>query len=131
MGNPAARFVKVNDGDRIIAYAKWNVPVRPDEPPAASRSSSSSSDPNVLPSWPDDADKALCDRFFGELVNKRKEVMQERPHYCRSCIFPVASTRKPRLTSQLPRLGDAGYTPGAPGPRRSRSVDPLGPGPGR
>lgn len=87
MGNPATRFIKVQDGDRIVAYAKWNVPVRADELAAASRSSSSSSDPRVLPSWPDDADKALCDRFFGGLLEKRKEVMRDRPHYCRSCIF--------------------------------------------
>ena len=94
MGDPSARFIKVSDGDKIIAYAKWIVPAGPDERPTASRSSSNSSDPNALPAWPDDASKGLCDSFFGELVKKRKEVMGERPHYCRSCFLRLAPTRK-------------------------------------
>lgn len=99
MGDPATRFIKVNDGDRIVAYAKWNVPVRADEPGAASRSSSSSSNPDALPLWPDDANKALCDRFFSELRDKRKEVMRDRPHYCRSCI--VHNCLSPRRNGWL------------------------------
>ncbi|KAI4128074.1 MAG: hypothetical protein LQ347_004332 [Umbilicaria vellea] len=105
MGDPATRFIKVNDGDRIVAYAKWNVPVRADEPGAASRSSSSSSNPDALPLWPDDANKALCDRFFSELRDKRKEVMRDRPHYYLETLATLLEHRDRNAASLLIRWG--------------------------
>ncbi|MCJ1303631.1 hypothetical protein MMC08_006441 [Hypocenomyce scalaris] len=105
MGDPSARFIKVSDGDKIIAYAKWIVPAGPDERPTASRSSSNSSDPNALPAWPDDASKGLCDSFFGELVKKRKEVMGERPHYYLETLATLPEHRDRGVASLLIRWG--------------------------
>ena len=76
---PLARFLKiVNDKEEIMAWAKWNVPAQVGK--EVSRDGDGSDD---LPSWPQDADKELCNEFFGMLTRKKKELMGSRPHFCK------------------------------------------------
>ena len=74
----SARFLKVVDGDEIIAYAKWNVPVK-----LGAETVLGGDDPDDMPVWPKDANVELCNEFFRHLARERKRIMGDRPHYCR------------------------------------------------
>jgi len=69
MKDPNALFLKVVDGDEIIAAAKWNSPVenKPEEP---------------LPEWPDGGDKEVAQSFFSRLAEMHHKLMGNRPHWC-------------------------------------------------
>ncbi|MCJ1392718.1 hypothetical protein MMC18_005589 [Xylographa bjoerkii] len=69
----SARFLKVVDGDEIVAYAKWNVPVR-----QGAETVLGGDNPDDMPVWPQDADVELCDEFFGHLARERKRIMAAR-----------------------------------------------------
>ncbi|KAG9242030.1 acetyltransferas-like protein [Calycina marina] len=53
----------------IIAWALWNAP-------AASTSS-----PSTLPLWPLGCDVGLANYFFGNLIDRRKQIMGARPYW--------------------------------------------------
>ncbi|MCJ1438299.1 hypothetical protein MMC27_007687 [Xylographa pallens] len=72
----SARFLKVVDGDEVIAYAKWNVPVK-----QGTETVLGGDNPDEMPVWPKDANVELCDVFFGHLARERKRIMGSRPHY--------------------------------------------------
>ncbi|MCJ1288099.1 hypothetical protein MMC26_007454 [Xylographa opegraphella] len=72
----SARFLKVVDGDDIVAYAKWNVPVQ-----QGSETVLGGDNPEDMPVWPQDANVELCDEFFGHLARERKRIMGNRSHY--------------------------------------------------
>src|ERR1700743_3299424 len=67
MRDPNAIFLKVVEGNQIIAWAKWNRPIanKPEEP---------------LPQWPDGGDKELAQKFFTKLNEVHNQVMRSRPH---------------------------------------------------
>ena len=73
---PSTHFIKVTDGDEIIAYAKWIVPLPNGE--------TGGDDPDAMPLWPEDADSSLCESFFGALARERQRIMGTRPHYCKT-----------------------------------------------
>ena len=74
---PSARYLKVVDDDEIIAYAKWNIPVK-----CGTETVLGGDNPDDMPVWPQDANVELCDKFFGHLARERKRIMGSRPHYC-------------------------------------------------
>jgi hypothetical protein len=74
---PAARFLKAVEGDNIIAYAKWNVPVDTEH-----GFDNGGDDPDDLPAWPEGSNEELANKFFGTLARRRKEIMGDRPHCC-------------------------------------------------
>ena len=74
---PSGRFLKIVEGDVIVAYAKWNVPII-----QGGETIVGGDDPDNLPTWPQDADVQLCNEFFGRLASERQRIMGKRPHYC-------------------------------------------------
>ncbi|MCJ1321507.1 hypothetical protein MMC15_006852 [Xylographa vitiligo] len=72
----SARFLKVVDEGDIVAYAKWNVPVK-----QGTETLLGGDNPDDMPVWPEDANAELCDEFFGHLARERKRIMGNRPHY--------------------------------------------------
>ncbi|MCJ1410459.1 hypothetical protein MMC19_004544 [Ptychographa xylographoides] len=73
---PSGRFLKIVEGDVIVAYAKWNVPII-----QGGETIVGGDDPDNLPTWPQDADVQLCNEFFGRLASERQRIMGKRPHY--------------------------------------------------
>ncbi|KAF2096016.1 acyl-CoA N-acyltransferase [Rhizodiscina lignyota] len=66
--DPTALFLKVVEGDEIIAWAKWNRPVagKADEP---------------LPQWPEGGDKELAQAFFRKMADMHHTLIGSRPHW--------------------------------------------------
>ena len=78
----SARFIKVLQGKKIVAFAKWIVPIK---------FGKGGDDPDVMPSWPEDANAELCEEFFGELAKMRRQLMGYRPHYCMRHCYLLSS----------------------------------------
>ena len=81
--NPSARFLKVVDedstnGEKIVGWAKWDVPVVNTE----GKTEVGGDKPDALPNWPEGADKDLCNEFFGALAGNREKFLEGRGHYC-------------------------------------------------
>ena len=76
---PSAHYIKIVDDGKVIAAAKWNIPTQVGE-----QVSGGGDDPDNMPSWPQDADVELCNEFYTTLARKRKEIMGDRPHFCKS-----------------------------------------------
>ena len=107
---PSARFLKVHDGPRTIAYAKWNVPIiRGDETILGG------DHPDQMPSWPQDADVELCDDFFGELAKQRQTIMENRPHYCTPKCPTIAFSQRVGQLTYSDRFGNCCHAAGASG----------------
>lgn len=74
-------LLKVTDPsnpDVVAGFAKW---VRP------SAASVVHDRQAAFPAWPESSDGALCDLFFGTMDSAHKEIMGERPHYCKSILL--------------------------------------------
>lgn len=71
LADPNAHFICIYDSDseeqKVVAYAKWNGPNAPFG--------------TDLPAWPEGADSALGNHFFGNLVNRHAEIMKGRRHW--------------------------------------------------
>ncbi|KAI1494064.1 acyl-CoA N-acyltransferase [Biscogniauxia mediterranea] len=73
--NPNAHFVLVTDTassppGQVIGFAKWIEPRTASSPP-----------PPPQHPWPQGADTAFADEFFGTLAKKHTEIMGDRPHW--------------------------------------------------
>ena len=69
------KMVDTSESNKIVALAKW---IRPFDASAdQARQSSASMDP-----WPESADVALCEAFFGAMDEYHRRLMGDRPHYC-------------------------------------------------
>ena len=69
-------FLKVTEGsedggNRIVAFAKWKLPVTADR---------NRHEEQIV--WPPSSDKELCDRFFNGMESRHEKWMGDRPHYC-------------------------------------------------
>jgi hypothetical protein len=76
-------LLKVTDPsnpDVVVGFAKW---VRP-SPASAVHDRQA-----AFPAWPESSDGALCDLFFGTMDSAHKEIMGERPHYCKSILLLI------------------------------------------
>ena len=88
---PAANFIKIVDDDvrgeggeeKIVAYAKWNIP--PTAPDGILVGGGGGDDPDDLQTWPEGANVLLCEKFFGTLARRRREIMGEGAYCCESC----------------------------------------------
>ncbi|KAH9221010.1 acyl-CoA N-acyltransferase [Leptodontidium sp. 2 PMI_412] len=71
LDSPNAHFICIYDSDspdqKVVSYAKWN---GPNEPFGTD-----------MPVWPEGADIALADHFFGNLVNRHAVIMKGRKHW--------------------------------------------------
>ena len=70
---PGAHWFKAVDTstNEIAGFVKWMAP-RPGTFPETQ-----------LPTWPEGADIALCDKTFGAWAGKHRELMQDRGHWCK------------------------------------------------
>lgn len=78
MKDPQALFLKVVDqiegeGDKTIAWAKWNKP----------KSIEQSED--ALPDWPEGGDHELSNSFFSQMASKHEAIMK-KTHWCRGSL---------------------------------------------
>lgn len=74
-------LLKVTDPsnpDVVAGFAKW---IRP------SAASAVHDRQATFPAWPESSDGRLCDLFFGTMDGAHKEIMGERPHYCKSILL--------------------------------------------
>jgi len=60
--------------EEVIAWALWNAPSP--TPPSASTATTTD-----LPTWPAGCDVVLANHFFGNLVQRRKRIMDPRPYW--------------------------------------------------
>lgn len=71
MADPNAHHICIYDSStpdqKIVAFAKWN---SPDTPITTD-----------MPAWPEGADEALANHFFGNLVGTHKKLMTGRRHW--------------------------------------------------
>ena len=77
------KVVGTTAGRKIVAFARWRLPanVRTVEVDAGCWS--------AIP-LTTDHDEALCDAFINFMAGQRRTVMQDRPHYCESCVSFVS-----------------------------------------
>jgi len=78
--DPGVRYLKITSDkhdDKFVSMAKWCVPVN----------GASYVDDLSGMVWPKNADADLCDKFFKGLIQKRKDLMGNRPHYCMFMVF--------------------------------------------
>ncbi|MCJ1481956.1 hypothetical protein MMC06_002117 [Schaereria dolodes] len=92
----SARFIKVLQGKKIVAFAKWIVPIK---------FGKGGDDPDVMPSWPEDANAELCEEFFGELAKMRRQLMGYRPHYYLEMLGTLPECQGRGAAGQLIRWG--------------------------
>ncbi|KAI0017135.1 acyl-CoA N-acyltransferase [Xylariomycetidae sp. FL0641] len=78
----------------IVGWAKWVQPLTPTSPAR----------PSQLP-WPEDADLAFADEFFGCLERKHSEHMQDRPHWYLELLGVRKSHQRKGLGKRLLRWG--------------------------
>ena len=72
-GSHWLKAVSTSTGE-IAGFAKWQQP-KPGVAPEVD-----------LPTWPDDADKALCDETFGAWARAHRDLMGTRGHWCKLCF---------------------------------------------
>ena len=83
LNDPQTRIMKVVDTaaeGRIVALARWGLPAG--EKVMAVGAGCWCTVPLTA-----DHDEALCDAFIGFMAECRREVMQDRPHYCKSQLI--------------------------------------------
>jgi hypothetical protein len=99
IGDPGAQYLKVIDTDEggatVVAYAKWNLPDRR----TIEERQADNDDDEQLPEWPADANKELANYFFGQLMERKKRLMGERPHYCMFVLYSYLLKYAPAMSS--------------------------------
>ncbi|OWO99854.1 hypothetical protein B2J93_6909 [Marssonina coronariae] len=92
-----AHFVCIYDSDsedqRVVAYAKWN---GPDAPLGTD-----------IPTWPEEADGALANHFFGSLINQHAKIMKGKRHWYLELIATTPQYQGKGAAGQLLRWGIA------------------------
>jgi hypothetical protein len=73
-------FLKVTDTDSgtIVGYATWSGPMEDTTEQGADYSEAA---------WPIDAERKLCENFFGQLAKKRQAWMGKRRHWCMFLLY--------------------------------------------
>jgi hypothetical protein len=83
LNDPQVRIMKIVDtaaDRRIVALARWGLPAE------KSARAIDAGCWSAVPLTPDH-DEALCNAFISFMVECRRDVMQDRPHYCKFCLY--------------------------------------------
>jgi len=77
---------KNEENEKIIAYAKWNVPIHVGE---EGEIVNGGDDADDMPVWPEGADVELCEDVFPAFARERAGRMGGRAHYCTLPLSPA------------------------------------------